>query len=131
MTTEMMGETNEHVYMNNAELHKLILLNIKRSENQYEDFNLYVHPNISQKKLDILEKRLTEFIANNPKNFKNNLMLWGYEVVNSERMDLKITVQYTCNLHVGDIYKENRSKFLRALKRCIDETDIAIISNHI
>lgn len=115
LTTTLLGPLLETIYLSNAELSKSALANLKRSGPQYEDFSFAVVPKADFECFNELSSRMRLFVQTNSKDFCDYLQIWGFDLVNELRMDVQVTMRYASNIHLGDLYKERRSVFLREL----------------
>jgi small-conductance mechanosensitive channel len=129
MTSTLLGPDGGIVYMNNCELDKYLIYNIRRAEFQYENFTLSLHPAITLEQMNEFEAEMKAFIHKNPQDYRDQFQLWGFQIVNSHRLDVTITLRYASNKHLGDSYAEKKTKFQLKVKNTLERLRIPLSSN--
>lgn len=129
MTSTLLGPEAEIVYINNCELDKCFIYNIRRAGFQYEDFRLSLHPAISTQQMAEFEWEMKNFVTENPQDYRDYFQLWGFQIINSNRLDVTITLRYACNKHFGGAYAEKKSKFQLKIKNSLERLRIPLCSN--
>lgn len=127
MTSTLLGP--EIVDINNCELDKYLIYNIRRAGFQYEDFRLSLHPAISTQHMAEFEWEMKNFVTENPQDYRDYFQLWGFQIINSNRLDVTITLRYACNKHFGGAYAEKKSKFQLKIKNSLERLRIPLCSN--
>ena len=129
MTSTLLGPEAEIVYINNCELDKYLIYNIRRAGFQYENFHLSLHPAITSQQMAEFEWEMSKFVKDNPQDYRDYFQLWGFQIINSNRLDVTITLRYACNKHFGDAYTEKKSKFQLKIKNSLERLQIPLCAN--
>lgn len=117
LTTVFVGISEEIVYMNNVQLARTAIGNLNRSHNQRESIVLQIFPSTPKEDLEELKQRLTQFLAANPREYESTLQFHGLDIINEERMTLKIQYKHRSNFQDSDLFKDRRMKFVKNLRQ--------------
>lgn len=115
LTTVFVSVEGEIVYYNNIELAKANITNIRRSPSQKETILLFVHPSTKIEQLDKLKAQLLDFVAAHSREFEGQVSVSDYELVNDERMQVKIGYTHKANFQDLHLYKHRKSLFQKHL----------------
>ena len=129
MITTMIGPSGDIVYLRNCMLNRMVIHNIKRAGFCFEDFCFSVDPSVEMDTLELLRTKVVAFIEKHPQDYKGYFKMWGYDLINSHRLDIYMTIEFACNRHIGPIYNEKKSSFLLEIKRLLTQLDIPIAVN--
>ncbi|ELA42569.1 uncharacterized protein VICG_00321 [Vittaforma corneae ATCC 50505] len=98
--------------------------NIRRSKNIMESHSIQIDSNTKPKKLVKLREMLVEFCRHNTP-FYTDYILVNYESIeNSNKLYIKILMQYKGNFQNYEYYLKRRSEFVCELGRCLKHLKI-------
>ena len=123
MTT--LASDGKTVYIPNSQLSQKVIMNIRRSGDMFEPISLQVKSKNSFNTLDILHRKMTEFVRAQPSRYKGSCTM---DIVdfNADYMTCRFSLDYKGNWQNGLARHASRTAFIKALKTNSDELDILL-----
>ena len=126
LTTVLQSMQQEIVYMNNIQLALTKISNIRRSPSQRETITLFVNPTTQRNIFDHLKLRLSIFLSNYPRDYEPRVQVYGFQIVNNEKMQVLIEYYHKSNFQDIELYRERRTNFQKNLFKLVQEMDIKL-----
>ncbi|KCZ75744.1 hypothetical protein H311_03272, partial [Anncaliia algerae PRA109] len=120
-TTHFIRFDGSALQMTNYILLKLMIINISRSENQMDRIELQVSHFSSDDKINKLFYEVKKYVNNNSNIYLNKVNIFYDKIIDCNKLNLLILVQYKKNWHNWETYLEKRSKLIRHINHvCIN-----------
>jgi small-conductance mechanosensitive channel len=112
------------VYIPNALLSSKLICNIRRSNIMGESHKIQINTRTNQEKLNKLKSCIEDYVKKNPDKFTEYIML-NYEFIeNSNKLHMKIYMQYKENWQDYGGYLNNKTEFISFLNRTLHTLEI-------
>jgi hypothetical protein len=117
--------TTQKYVVSNAILAAKPLLNLRRSQEQFDLISLQVWFHTGSTALRQLEEKLSGYLQRHSAAFFPKFEIEYRELENTNRLVLRIWIQHRTNFQNMRRYRERRSRIILFLKRTCEELDIA------
>lgn len=120
------GGQNQYIMMPNYLLRDKMIINIRRSPNQYESLTITIQADTPLPKIRELEARLLEWVSEHYEEFQPELYIEGFELKNKTEMEISINVAHRGNFHDYAVQAARTQKFYFYLRDLMDEMGIEL-----
>lgn len=124
LVTTFKGDQDAVVYAKNSSLNGAIIMNHRRSDDQYESVPLLLDPATTYDQLDALEDKMNEFLLQNPKQFHPKVSMGPVTVESKTAMKISVGYRHRSNFQDGGLYGKRCSIFNAALYEKLGEVGI-------
>ncbi|EQB59845.1 mechanosensitive channel of small conductance-like 10 [Vairimorpha apis BRL 01] len=112
------------VYIPNNVLSGLVITNVRRSGIVADSHKIQINSRTDQSKLLNLKSLLEKFLRENPEHYTEYVMV-NYEFIeNSNKLHMKIYMQYKTNSQNYELYLERKTMFISFLNRCLENLNV-------
>lgn len=120
------GGQNQYIMMPNYLLRDKMIINIRRSPNQYESLTITIQADTPLPKIRELEARLLKWVSDHYEEFQPELYIEGFELKNKTEMEISINVAHRGNFHDYAVQAARTQKFYFYLRDLMDELGIEL-----
>lgn len=120
------GTQNQYIMIPNYQLRDKMIINIRRSPNQYESLTISIQANTPLDKIRKLESRLLDWVGENYEEFQPELFIEGFELKNRTEMEVSINVAHRGNFHDYSLQSARTQKFYFYLRDLLEELGIEL-----
>lgn len=112
------------VYIPNNVLSGLVITNVRRSGIIADSHKIQINARTEQSKLLTLKSFLENFLKENSEHFTEYVMVNFEYIENSNKLHMKIYMQYKTNCQNYELYLERKTMFISFLNRCLENLNV-------